>query len=329
MASEVLRLSDVIVPEVYTRYLIEESIYKNVFFRSGIMGVSAQLNSLLAGGGTTFNIPFWQQLSGEPQAIQSDTTIETKKTTTSRQAARRLMFGRGWSAEELASALSGEMAMDAIAGMVDTYWNTFFNKITFSTIKGVIADNIDNDSSDLVNDITTTGTPGSSNKISSDATIDTKKLIGDRLDDFTGVAMHSVVYSQLQKNDLISYIQPSTMGMPIPQYMGMNVVVDDGLTPDTDGSNSEYWTIFFKSGAIQYGESAQGITVVETDRNAAKSEDLLFTRRQFAIHPVGFRWLENSVESDMPTKSEIEEAGNWDRVFNKQNIGMVVLISNG
>ncbi|UCF13174.1 MAG: hypothetical protein JSW06_02675 [Thermoplasmatales archaeon] len=329
MASEVLRISDVVIPEIYEQYLIEESIYKNEFYRAGIITRQPRFDTLVGGGGEMFNIPFWQQLTGDPQAIQSNTTIETKKTTTSKQVARRFMFGRGWSAEEIASALAGDSAMDAIESMVDDYWNRFFNGFTFSVVKGIMADNIDNDSSDLVNDITTSGTVAAANRISLDAVIDTAKKKGDKMQDFTAIAMHSTVYARALKNDSIDFIPDSQEGKEIEKYMGMRVIVDDGLAPDTDGSNSEYWTVLFQPGALGYGESGNNITVVETDRNAGKSEDLLYTRRQFTMHPRGWKWIDTSVAGDMPTKSEVEEAGNWDRVFEKKNCGVAVLISNG
>jgi hypothetical protein len=329
MASEVTRLSDVIVPEVFTQYIIEESINKNIFFRSGIMARDAQFDALVGGGGTTFNIPFWQQLSGDPQAIQSNTTIETKKASTSKQVARRFMWARGWSAEEIASALAGSNAVDAINSMVDDYWNTWFNKVIFSVIKGVIADNQDNDSGDLVNDITTTGTPGASNKMNSDSVIDTAALLGDRLDDFQGIAVHSVVYAQMKKNDLVDVIPDSQEGGVIETFMGMRLIIDDGLVPDTDGSNLVYWSILYRPSALAFGESANNITVFEEDRNAPASEDRIFTRRQHIMHPRGFKWIENSVVDDNPTQSEIEEAGNWDRVFEKKNCGFAVMKSNG
>ena len=329
MADEILRLSDVIVPEVFTRYMIEKSVLKNAFVKSGIMVTDSKINELVGGGGTTFNMPFWQQLSGDPQVINSDTTIDVKKTTTSKQVGRRFMFGRGWSAEEIASALAGEDAMSAISSMVDTYWNTFFNKFVFSVVKGCIADNIDNDSSDLVEDITTTGTVAAANRINSDAVIDTQAKMGDSQHDFVGIGLHSTVYSRLRKNDLITFIPDSQEMKKIPTYGGLRVVVDDGLVPDTDGSNSVYWSILFKSGAIGYGESGNKITPYETDRKAEDSEDRLFTRRQFCMHPAGWKWVENSVASDMPTKSEVEEAGNWDRSWEKKNCGFAVLKSNG
>ena len=329
MTSSVTRLSDVIVPEVYSRYLTEDSIKRSTLYRSGILTTDARLNAFVAGGGTTFNIPFFQRLSGDPQAIQSSTTIETKKVTTSKMVARRLLFAKAWSAEELASALSGENVMDAISAMVDEYWEWNMQRILFAGIKGVIADNIDNDSGDLVKDITTSGTPAAANKISADEVINTVALMGDHGDKLAAIAMHSVPYYTLVKANLIDFEPNNTQNIGFGTYMGKTVFVSDQLTPDTDGSNSEYWTLLFKPGAIAYGESANGITPVELDRTASTSTDALYTRRQFIMHPQGFKWVENSVADDMPTRSELEEAGNWDRVFEQKNCGFAVLISNG
>lgn len=329
MSSTVTRLTDVIVTEVYGRYLIEESVKKTNLYRSGILATDARISGFLAGGGTTFNMPFWQRLSGAAQAIQSNTEIETKKATTDRMVARRLLFAKAWSAEELASALSGESAMDAIASMVDQYWAEQFQQILFSSIKGVAADNIKNDSSDLVHDITTSGTPGTANKISSTAVIAAIAKLGDAADKFTAIAMHSVPYFTLVAANLITFEPTSTQNLGFGTYLGKTVIVTDELGYDTDGSNKEYWTIISKPGAFMYGESGQGITPVEVDRKAEYSEDRLFTRRQFCMHPAGFRWLETSVASDNPTKSELEEAGNWNRVFDKKNCGFAILVSNG
>jgi len=147
--------------------------------------------------------------------------------------------------------------------------------------------------------------------------------------EFAAIAMHSTPYAQLVKNDLIATIKDSTGSINIPTFMGLRVIVDDGLGADTDGSNSVYWNIIYRGNSIAYGESANNITPVETDREAADSEDRLFTRRQFTMHPRGFKWVDTSVEGDMPTRSEVEEAGNWDRVYNKKNCGFAVLKTNG
>ncbi len=329
MADAVIRLGDVIVPEVYTSYLVEQSIHKNAFMQSGIMATHPTIQAAIAAGGETFNIPFWGDITGDPQALKSGTAIDTAKTTTAKMVARRLLYGRGWAHEELAAAMSGENPMAAIQGMVDNYWNRFINKVIFYSIKGVITDNIANDSGSLVKDITTTGTPGATNKISASALIDTAAKMGDQLDKFVGIAVNSAVYATMLKNDAIVYVKDSTGTLSIPTFMGLRVIVDDGLAYDTDGSNKEYWSILFRAGAIGYGESANRITPVEVDRDAAKSEDKLYTRRQFAVLPLGFKWLESSVNDDIPTLDEIQSGGNWDRVYQVKNCGFTVLISNG
>jgi hypothetical protein len=141
--------------------------------------------------------------------------------------------------------------------------------------------------------------------------------------------MHSVPYATLLDASLITTKPTNTQNLGFGTYLGKTVIVTDELGYDTDGSNKEYMSIIFKPGALMYGESGKGITVVETDRRAEYGEDRLFTRRQFCMHPLGFKWLETSVASDNPTRRELQEAGNWDRVFEKKNCGFVALITNG
>ena len=244
--------------------------------------------------------------------------------------ARRLLFGKGWGAEELASVIAGSNAMDAIASMVDGYWDVQLQRIMFAIIKGAIQDNIDNDSSDLVHDATTTGTPTAAHKISTTNIVSTYAKLGDAAGKLTAIAMHSTPYYQLVQSNLIDYERDSGItNIGYGTYNGLTVVVTDELTADTDGANSVYWNIVFTAGAFGFGESSNNITVVETDRDAAKGEDKLYTRRNICMHPMGFRWIETSVSDDNPTRDELEEAGNWDRVFEKKNCGFAVLKTNG
>lgn len=328
MASVVTRLSDVIVPEVYEKYLTQESITKTGFVRSNIVTVDPRISAFLSGGGDQVNMPFWKRLSGDAQAIQENYTITTGKLQTAKMIARRLLFAGAWSAEELAAALSGEDPMGAVQSMVDQWWEEQFQKVLFNSVIGVIGDNIDNDSGDLVLDITTSGTPAAGNKVSASAIIDAYALLGDAAD-FVGIGMHSTPYYTLSKLNLIDFSPSSAQNIGFGTFMGLTVVVTDQLIPDTDGSNKVYWNVLFKSGAFGFGESSQGITPVELSRNAAKSEDALFTRRQFCLHPHGFAWVEGSVNEEMPTLREVREPGNWNRVMEAKHSGFVVLKTNG
>jgi len=255
-------------------------------------------------------------------------TIETRKTTTSKMVARRLLYGNGWSSEELATVLAGDDAFNAMRNMVDQWWDEQLQIALLAIIRGIVDDNENNDSSDLVSDISTDGTVATANKISAAAVIGAYKLLGDA-SDFVAIAMHSTPYYELVEANLITFVPTSTQDIGFGTYLGMTVIVNDQIYTEAQGSNTQYWSILFRAGAIGWGETAQGITPVEIDRNAAKSEDLLFTRRQFAMHPHGFKWVENSVDSDMPSVNELQYAGNWDRVMDKKLCGFVVLKTNG
>ncbi|MFW6368583.1 MAG: major capsid protein [Spirochaetota bacterium] len=328
------RIADVVIPEVFTEYMMERALDKNAFFQGGIMERNAQLDSLLSGGGETFNLPFWQDLSGDDEVPSETSDATINKIGTGKQIARRLLRLKAWGANDLAAALAGTDPIEAIGQRVTQYWDSRMQDVLVSTARGVIEDNESNDDGDLVLDISTEDgdNADSSNLISASDTIKAVLRMGDRFDEIQGIAVHSAVYQTMLENDLIDYIRDSEGRLVMRQFLGLTVVVDDRL-PRIDGDTSgyKYHNYLFKGGAFAYGESSSGIENTEVDRDPkpGMGVDQLFTRRQFAIHPAGFAWQESSVSGVAPTNSELEDGSNWDRVFEKKNAGVVALISNG
>ena len=83
--------------------------------------------------------------------------------------------------------------------------------------------------SDMVNDIsqlTGTGTTASPWPLlqSRVAVIDTALTLGDRLEDCVGIAMHSYIYGNALKEDLITFVPSSQGTLMVPTYRGMAVV---------------------------------------------------------------------------------------------------------
>ncbi|MFW5973730.1 MAG: major capsid protein [Bacteroidota bacterium] len=328
------RIADVIVPDIFTEYMMERALDKNAFFQGGIMERNAQLDSLLSGGGETFNLPFWQDLSGDDEVPSETSDATINNIGTDKQVARRLLRVKAWGANDLSAALAGADPIEAIGQRVTQYWDSRMQDVLVSIARGVIADNESNDSGDLVLDISTEDgdNADSSNLISASDTIKAVLRMGDRFDEIQGIAVHSAVYQTMLENDLIDYIRDSEGRLVMRQFLGLTVVVDDRL-PRIDGETSghKYHNYLFKGGAFAYGESSNAIQNTEVDRDPkpGMGVDQLFTRRQFAIHPAGFAWQESDVSGVAPTNSELEDAANWDRVFEKKNAGVVALISNG
>lgn len=327
------RLEDVIVPSVFDRYVMERSLALNAFYTSGILVQNPVIYQNLAGGSKTFTIPFWKDLSGDSEVLTETSDMTVNNVTSDKMIVRRQLRGKSWGYNDLAAQLSGDDPAGAIADRVASYWASEKQKLLVCAMRGIIADNVANDSGDLVVDISTEDGDNatSANKISAEKTIDAIMKQGDRFKEMTALAVHSIVYTTLVKNDLIDYITDSASKVVIPTYLGMKVIVDDNL-PVIAGSSSgyKYHSYLFKQGAIGYAENIGRFVASEVERKKAGiGIENLYTRSQFAFAPAGFSWVMSNDTATSPSNADLYAAASWDRVFNAKNTGIIALISNG
>ena len=323
------RLANVIVPSVFTGYTMEPSIYKSRLFGSGVFARNPQIDGLLAGGGATFNIPFWKDISGSSGDIPaegSDTAINALAS--DKQIATRQLREKAWGTNAIAKILSGDNPLQAIISMVTGYWGQAYDMIGVATIKGVIAKALAAPV-DIVNDISA-GT-GAAAYFSDAGVIDAQAKLGEngtsgRGDEnggvFGAITVHPLVYAYMRKNDLIDYIPISGQDRPLEVYMNMAVIVDRNAPVNA----GVYDTIIAKPGALQIGQTEVGYEPTEPyrDPKAGFGKDILYTRRCFAIHPAGMAWV-GTPAGLSATDAELATAGNWNFVFNAENMRFVVL----
>lgn len=334
----VTRLSDVIVPEVFNDYIMKNTMEKTAIFTSGILRSDANLANFLAGGGQTVNVPFWNDLgSDEPNTSSDDpaSSATPKKVTASKDIAIRINRNQGWSDADLVAELAGDDPMRAIGDRVSSYWARGYQKHLVAALKGLFADNIANDSGDMVNDIGTDGAGAvtSAELVSAEAILDTKQTMGDAGEMLDTLIMHSVVFTRLQKLNLIDFIPDSRGEVRFPSYLGYTVVVDDGVQITTGANRLEYSTYLVGRGAMAWAESPPAVPV-EVDRKPAQGDgggvEELWTRRQYIMHPYGIKWTSSSLAGQSPTNAELEDATNWDRVFEeRKQIPIAELLTNG
>ncbi|WP_100406259.1 major capsid protein [Bacillus solitudinis] len=321
----VTRVADVIIPEVFNQYVVNTIEEKSALVRSGI--VAGVPNLTVPNGGDTVNMPFWNDLDGDPQAIQSDFTLQTQKINSGKDIARVFEFGQAWSSEDIAAELAGSDPMAAIGSRVAEYWTRAQQKMLLNMLDGVFADNLANDSGDLI--LNVADESGTGENASGDVFIEGAQLLGDAKGKFTAIAMHSRVHSNLQKAQMVEYFPETDIDIGFGTYQGKTIIVDDGL-PVIDGTTSgkKYTSYLFAGGAVGYVPGSPK-TPTETDRNSLKAEDILINRQKFIMHPRGFKWAEGSVLGEMPTLAEMQAAANYDRVYEKKKTRIVKLITNG
>lgn len=306
------KIIDIIEPKVFAPYVIAQTTYLSNLIQSGIITQGDRLNALVSGGGRTINMPMWTRLSGNSEVLSDTTPLTPGKIGTAQDVAVMHLRGRAWQANELASAVAGSSAVDAIANQIAEYWVREEQSIFINTIKGVFdsaimtAEHVLNKSTD---------------KISAENVLAAKQLLGDASTSLSIMVMHSATFTALQVQNLILYIPNARGEIVIPTYLGYRVIQDDTTPVD----NNVYSTYLFGAGVFGRGDGVPvGFTPVETDRDSLQGDDILINRRAFVLHPMGIKW-KGSPAGTAPTNAELAIGTNWERVYERKAVPMVEL----
>ena len=331
------RLSDLIVPEVFEPYLIQRSVETSALYQSGIVVPDERLNALANGPGKLYDMPFFNDLGDDESNVGSDdpdVSATAKKITASGDQAIKHVRNQVFSSADLNAAIIGSDPMKVIADLVAGYWNRQDQRILIASLKGGLADNVANDSGDMVYNISidTTAALTDNNLISGDAVVMAKQTMGDQSKELVAIAMHSVVYSRLQRQNLITTVRNSDGMILFEEYLQMRVIVDD-TCPAVSGTNKiMYTTYLFGRGAVGRGEgSPKNPLEVKRDATAGNGEGVesLVTRKHFILHPRGIKFTNSSCAGVSPTNTELAAAANWDRVYDRKNVRIATLVTNG
>lgn len=324
MADQITKLTDVVVPELFSQYVLERTTEKSELINSGAIENNPQLNALVSGGGNTMQMPKWNDLTGESQVFSESDDIETDKITSHKETATLIMRAKGWSSHDLSAALAGDDPMRRIAERVGDWWIRDEKRIVMAILKGVFASSTMADHVLNISGETNSG-------IDAKAVLDAKQLMGDAADDLTLIYMHSAVFTELQKQQLITFVQPAQANIRIPTYLGYNVICDDSAPVEfgEGGAKDKFTTYLLSRGCIQRGVGTPaGFVATETFRNAKKSVDELYNRQAKVLHPKGMSWIgQSNIAKETPTNEELATGTNWERAAaESKQVGMVALV---
>jgi hypothetical protein len=327
--------SDVIIPEIFTPYVIEQSTLRNQFLVSGVVQPMAELNA--TEGGDFVKVPFWKaNLSGDAEVLSDSTSLIPGKITADTQVGVILHRGRAFESRDLAALAAGADPMAAIGAKVGEYIANQQQKDLYKTLEGVFGALTGSDSpafTDLRFDTTGMGPLGPRQVAQARA------RLGDQGDKLSAVAMHSACYYDLVERKAIDYVTntearlstPATGASTInaiggsiagsfsneysiPTYMGLRIIVSDDIT----NAGGNYACYFFTNGAVATGEQAALRT--ETDRDILAKSDAMAMDWHNVYHPVGAKW---AVTTTNPTQAQLATITNWSKVYETKNIGIV------
>ena len=332
-----VQLSDVYVPVPFNQAVDQAAIELNAFIQSGVMTNDALIASNASVGGWIGELPHYNPLSTatEPNYSSDDpASFSTPQNIgDGTQIYRKHLMNNSWSTMDLARALALSDPLDAITRMVGQYWATQEEKRVIQSAMGVLANNVAS-TGDMLHTIATDDVlpVSDAETVSADAVLDASQTLGDHKMSIDVIAMHSVVYTNLQKQNLIAYIPNARGEVNIPTYLGYRVVVDDSM-PAVAGSNrTTYTTILFGTGVFGSGGDS---TVVASemerkpDSGDGGGEDILYTRRGGIIHPTGYAVGTAPATGTSYTLAELATATTWARVYERKNVNLAFLQTNG
>ena len=329
--------SDVIVPELFTPYVIEQTTLRDSFLASGVVQPMAELNA--TEGGDLINVPFFSaNLTGNFEVLSDSSSLTPSKITTDKQIGVILHRGRAFESRDLAALAAGSDPMAAIGQKIGAYIAHQRQKDLLSCLSGVFCSVNSTTSDAAFFGLTIDGGSGDSPTVLSPRHVaKAKSLLGDQGDKLTAVCMHSAVYYDLVERKMVDYvlasdgnggsatasggtIAPAYGGGndTVPTYCGLRVIVSDDVSTAGSGSSTVYSTYFFTAGAVASGEQA-GLQT-ETDRDILAKSDAMSIDLHYCYHPVGSKW---AVTTTNPTRAQLETVGNWSKVYETKNIGIV------
>ncbi len=313
-------LADLIQRDQFAREVLKASIRKSVFWQSGLIVNDSELTKMMkANIGKVFEFDYFLDLVDNEGRISddSDTTAGSDKIATDTDTAVGNYRNRSWGSKNITANLSttGDPLL-AIAGRIGAYWARQMDYTVIAIIKGIIADNIANDASDMVND-------QSAEVIDINMILDTVQTAGDASDMLGAMICHSAVRTKLQKDGVTDKIYSDDGDYLYEALAGRRLVITDSV----ETAAGVYTSYITGGGVLGYGEGkpkrSSEVAYEASTGNGAGAETL-WSRKNFCIHPYGFSFT-GTPASTSPTNAEFETATSWTRNVERKRVAFAAL----
>ena len=335
---------DVIIPEIFTPYLIEATTVRNSFLTSGVVTALDVLN--VDQGGDKVTIPNWKaDLSGDAERLTDSTSLTPGKITADKQVGVVLHRGKAWESRDLARLAAGSDPMGAIGAKVADYIANQQQKDLISSLKGVFGALGSSNSGAAFADLTVDAAGSGETNLGPRQIAAAEAILLEDADRLGAIVMHPLVYADLKERKAIDFVTASdarvtassiaagsitalnafggsvaaayTENIAIPYYMGMRVIRSKDVPVDGSSPNKKFACYVMATGAVGTGQ--QAALRSEVDRDILAKSDAMSVDWHNVYHPLGARW----VGSANPTGADLATAANWEKVFETENIGIV------
>lgn len=330
---------------VLLSYMTQDPVERTAFFQSGILTPTPYAAEIARGPSNLANIPFWKAIDTSIEPNYSNDIYQDIATpraiNTGEMMARVAYLNEGFGQADLTVELTSQNPLQSVAARLDNFWQRQAQRRLLATALGIYNDNRaatdeSHEQDDMVIDVSATL------GFDAGAFIDATQTMGDALAGPGGrvlgtISMHSFVYGQARKQNLIEFIRDADNNTEFAVYQGYRVVVDDSMTVIGTGNERKFISIIFGNGAIGYGEG-NPTTPLEYERAPSRGNgggvEVLWTRRTWLMHPLGYSFTSavitgNGTETVARSASwqDLANATNWNRVVDRKHVPIAFLVT--
>lgn len=319
--------------EVFTGYMQERDTVNPLLIETGVLAPNALIANAIENEGNVFTIPMYQPLEGDAKNYDGLTNNTPEEVSAKKQTGMSFRRMNAWKSKDFTKEISGANPMGDIASKVAKYIQKNNQKELLAILNAVLGvagmeeHNLDKASEGEVTE---------ANYLAPEDFITlASNSLGADMSAYKLVAMHSLVYANLMKKNLVEFTkQVSANAMQENPYkgevLGLPIVIDDTLTVEEVGGVKKYHTYLLGEGVIQTAPvRIDRPNSVDYDAETAGGIEKLYTKWGRAMHPNGFTFNVSNIVSESPTREELGNSANYTLVMNAKNVAIAKIVSNG
>lgn len=326
--------------EVFTDMMQEADYWKNEIMASGIVQNNNAIMGAIGTEGNVATIPMWKPFNVFEDGMQplnndgmtDNTPVEI---TGNKQTAMLIQRMKAWKSKDFTVELTGADPLEHIKNKVAGYYNSVWERELMNIVQAVMQlEALESHVTDLT---AVDGTVTAANMVDATTLIDAEQnALGDMAGDMGLIIMHSKVFAQYQKLQLVEY-DKFVVGngvkneVLLPHIGGKIPYVTDFYTVDASGAIPVYNTYVLGQGAFQSAtkNNYENPYYVDYDPEAYAGVEMLYTKQGKVLHPNGLSLAVDNIATESPTFAELGNPANWSLKFNHKNVKMGLIKSNG
>lgn len=331
----VTRLTDHVAVKTFAKVLEDKILSNSKIRQSGLITTDPRITTKAQTAGFEGVLPFWKRPAGGTSTNMSDdptSKFTPKAVTQGSMTARMIQRVEGFSAMDIADYVDGSDALEYAYGEFARMWVEDEEAALIAIVKGLLADNVANDSGDMLKNVSV-GT-GSKVNFSIATYIEARKQLGDLGGNIKHLIAHSDVINNLRAAEPNAFVPASQTKLGLEQFAGLNVIETDNLGVDTTTANYPKYDLWLAGdGLFGYGAGSFGDTALAQVRDElagdGSGQETIISRRRYILHPFGFSNKTAPTNGISQTNNELGTAATWDRVVDRKAVPLVIVRTNG